>query len=203
MMALRHPEMGDVRMTIRITSDDPDQQVADTIALMKQYAIEDASTQEIKSDAFRACGFLADSLAPASRCAALWQWVKNKIQFRQDAQLSAPIEKAGIADFPVVEVLVRPLDISRGAKQGDCDDFSMYLASLLTACGIPCSFVTVAADSQQPGLFSHVYIAAYPNGQRIPLDSSHGQAPGWEVPTFTRRKEWPVTKPLADFGGWA
>lgn len=197
MMAVRHPELGDVQMSATMLPDDPDGQVAATIDAMRAYAIADAGTADIHRDVMTAC---AGATGPAEWCAALWQWVKGKIQFKEDRSLSAPIEKAGLAKHPVVEVLVRPIDISRGAPYGDCDDFSMYLASLLTARGIPCSFVTVAADSQQPENYSHVYIAAYPNGQRIPLDSSHGKYPGWEVPRFTRRTEWPVTEVA---GGWA
>jgi hypothetical protein len=204
MMAVCHPEMGNVHMSIAQIGDDPDTQVENTIAYMRQYAIEDAATPEIRIDVSRACKPLGSQYDPEARCAALWRWVKNKIQFKQDRDLSAPLERAGLARHPVVEVLVRPIDISRGASAGDCDDFSMYLASLLTASGIPCSFVTVAADPHQPENFSHVYIAAYPNGRRIPLDSSHGEAPGWEVPYPSRIEEWPVTRPLdATKGIWA
>lgn len=205
MMLVRHPSMGDVHVTVKVTSDDPDEQVKDTIGLMTQYALEDASTIDIRRDAARACNVLGLDSSPESRCASLWQWVKNKIRFQEDQHLAAPLERAGLSakDYPVVEVLVRPVDISRGAQNGDCDDFSMYLASLLTAAAIPCSFVTVAADSHQPQNFSHVYVAAYPNGNRIPLDASHGQAPGWEVPRYTRRQEWPVTT-VGEYGGcWA
>lgn len=197
MMAVRHPEMGDVHMATMEIPDDPDGQVAATIDAMRAYAIADANTTDIHRDVANAC---RESVGQIERCAALWRWVKQKIRFKEDRSLSAPIERAGLARHPVVEVLVRPIDISRGAPYGDCDDFSMYLASLLTACGIPCSFVTVAADSRQPENYSHVYVAAYPNGQRVPLDSSHGEYPGWEVPRYTRRTEWPVASEL---GGWA
>ena len=46
------------------------------------------------------------------------------------------------------------------APAGDCDDFSMLTAALLEASGIPWEFVTVAADRDSPGRFSHVYVRA-------------------------------------------
>jgi hypothetical protein len=69
----------------------------------------------------------------------------------------------------------------------------MYGAAHLMARGVPCSFVTVAADDSDPSMYSHVYLAAYPNGQRVPIDLSHGHYPGWEtVNRFGKRKEWPI-----------
>lgn len=200
MIAITHPSMGDVRMSITVTSDDPDRQVADTIALMRQYAIEDSYSAPIKKDLWKLG--LSTRHSQHAICDALWRYVKGKIHFTQDHELAAPIAAAGINKDPIVEVLVRPADIANGATQGDCDDYSMYLASLLTACGIPCSFATVAADESNPKNFSHVYVIAYPDGQRYPLDSSHGKYPGWEAPDTYRMKEWPVTMAAHVPGGW-
>ncbi len=84
--------------------------------------------------------------------------------------------------------------IRSGAKhKEDCDGFTSYLAALLIALGVPCSFATVAAHKEDPSIYSHVYVVAYPNGQRVPLDSSHGEYPGWEAPNeFNKFREWPV-----------
>jgi hypothetical protein len=71
----------------------------------------------------------------------------------------------------------------------------MLIAALLTAKNIRCRFVTVAADpSDGYQSFSHVYVAAYAEGRRMPLDASHGSWPGWEVPlkAVGRIREWPV-----------
>ena len=83
---------------------------------------------------------------------------------------------------------------------GDCDDFSMYLAALLTANGIACSFITVAADGHAPDQYSHVYVVAYPDGERVACDASHGKYPGWEVPNaFGKIREWECAD---NGGGW-
>jgi hypothetical protein len=75
----------------------------------------------------------------------------------------------------------------------DCDGFAMYTAALLQAHGIRSSFVTVAADPEQPDRFSHVYVVAYTSdGERIAMDTSHGPYPGWEVGRYSRIEEWPV-----------
>jgi hypothetical protein len=70
----------------------------------------------------------------------------------------------------------------------------MYVAALLAAAGIPCAFVTVAADPLDPAHFTHVYVAAYPApGVRVAMDASHGDYAGWECPNrYGRRVEWPL-----------
>jgi hypothetical protein len=56
-------------------------------------------------------------------------------------------------------------------------------------------FATLAAspDSQD---YSHVYVVVRDHqGNRIPLDASHGGYPGWEAPEAgrgMRYREWPV-----------
>jgi hypothetical protein len=106
----------------------------------------------------------------------------------------------------VVEVLIRPRDQSqlialKGIGLEDCDGFVMYAACLLLILGIPCSLVIVNADRKRPDEFSHVYLAAYPEGfgkRRIPLDFSHGDYPGWECPNLGRREEMPVQVTLPE-----
>jgi hypothetical protein len=95
--------------------------------------------------------------------------------------------------------------VGMGNATGDCDDFSMYLAGILTVYGIPTAFCTVAASNKAPDQYSHVYVVAYPrNAQgsrgRVALDASHGEFAGWEVPNvFGKLKEWPV----ATVGHWS
>jgi hypothetical protein len=58
---------------------------------------------------------------------------------------------------------------------------------------VKAKFVTVAADPRMPGQWSHVYVVAYLGGKRVPLDTSHGDYPGWEASEYvTRRQEWDV-----------
>lgn len=188
---------GPVEYSAALTSDDPDQQVADSIGIMRGLVLRDCHSPEIHQDLRSATN--DDGMPdPIATCDAIWAYTKSKITFAEDRDTAQPL---GIdsASTPVVETFVPPAWMSRicsdGSCQrtGDCDDFSMYAAALLTAAGIPAKFATVAADSQAPDQYSHVYVVAYPNGQRYPLDCSHGHAPGWEVPNvYGKRCEWDV-----------
>lgn len=197
---LYHPQLGQtVNYEVTQIPDGGDEQTAAVIALMVRYAVEDAASKEIQQEASRALAEQA-GLPPVE--AVFWH-VKRSLRFVRDEQTAIPFQ-ALYAD-PVVETLIRPRDVvtfcaTQGdgcVRQGDCDDFSAYTASLLLALGIPCKFVTVAADSAAPDQFSHVYVAAYPAGQRIALDTSHGDYPGWETKAYKRIQEWGMGSPVA------
>lgn len=184
-----------------MTGDDPDQQVVDTIDLMRRYVQEDYATREVREEAALAAPYGTDPLD------GVFHHVKRMIRFQPD-ELTSNLAEGLSGDIPVVEVLIRPrdmvtfpLDTGGMGRVGDCDDYSMFTAALLKAHGIPCSFATVAADPRMPGQYSHVYVVAYPkDGSRVPLDTSHGAAPGWEVvDNVTRREEWPID---AGLGKW-
>jgi transglutaminase-like putative cysteine protease len=166
---------------------DPDTQVAQTIAVMRQYAVEDAASPAI-TQAARDAVVEAGGGDPV---AAVWGYVRARMRFVQDAVTGAGMQDALPDDL--VEVLIRPRDMHTW-NVGDCDDFVTYGAALLIALGVPVAFATVAADSDAPGMYSHVYLIAYPaGGVRTPLDLSHGQYVGWETPHAYRLREWPVT----------
>jgi hypothetical protein len=215
-----HPDFGArVAFALERMPDDPDgqvrQAVARAICLIRQDATSETIDQlmpdgtkqtianPIKDDALRA----AQGGDPIS---GVWKAIKPFIKFKQDADIAKDLQidpqrkeelerEFGKLGADTVEVFIRPADQSllialKGLGVEDCDGFTMYGACLLTALGIPCSLVTVAAERENPRTFSHIYVAAYPygrKGQRIPLDFSHGPYPGWECPS-ARLKEWPV-----------
>lgn len=187
---VRHPSGAYSTYSIQPIADDPDTQVAQTIAVMRRYAVEDSTSPQIVTQAqaaIRASGGGGDPIA------AVWQYVKARMRFVQDAVTGSPIQDAVGGGDTVVEVLIRPRDMHTW-NQGDCDDFVTYGAALLIALGVPVAFATVAADMQAPEQYTHVYLVAYPvGGVRTPLDLSHGQYVGWEVAPVTRLREWPVT----------
>lgn len=196
---LYHPSYGgDIRYQITELPDDPDEQVAMTIALMSKYATEDSQTQDIKQDA-RMAVVSYPGLEPEQ---AVWRWIKSRVRFQDDEITGRPVHsrllQLGNPNYPVVETLTRPRDLiamnGTGGRVGDCDDYSMYGAALLLALGKPARFVTVAADPSQPDAYSHVYLATEDrDGNRFPLDISHGPYPGWEVQNrFGKRDEWTV-----------
>lgn len=188
-----------LNMEARLTGDDPDGQVADTINLMSEYVRADANSPEVIKEAVAIAPLSSD---PSEVVDGVFWYVKRLISFQHDDVTAAPLAsrlaRMGLADIPVIEVLIRPRDMvtwredtGRG-QVGDCDDYAMLTAALLRAHGISSSFVTAAADPRVPGQYSHVYVVAYPPSGRIALDTSHGAYPGWEVEGATRKEEWAV-----------
>jgi len=192
---MHHPTLGDVRYTITEVPSGGDGQTAAVIGLMTKYVVEDAKHPIVVQDLKQALTARPD-LSP---CEAIYWWVKDRVRFVRDEETVTPWQ-SNTTD-PIVEALIRPVDMiamcenGRGGagcqRVGDCDDFSMYTAALLTAAGIRSAFATVAASGQSTD-FSHVYVVAYPSGIRLPMDTSHGSYPGWETGQATRIQEWPV-----------
>ena len=192
-----HPLFGRVRYSAMDLGNWPDEQVARTIGVMQVRTSEDMQDPGFKA---RAQGIADPALSDFDKIANAYAHTKGALQFQRDEATGA-----GVGDIPpeqVIEVIIRPTDmaqyVDQGIGTGDCDDFSMYLAAILEAVDVPCAFVTVAADGKAPDQYSHVYVAAYPrdengNRVRVPLDASHGQYPGWEVPNqYGKLREWPV-----------
>jgi hypothetical protein len=184
-----HPALGSVKYSTTEVSDDPDTQVAQTIDLMRRYAVEDSRSALVIADAARAWQS-GDPIGDT------WGYIKSRLQFINDEVTAEPLQPSFI--YPIVETLCRPKDMAVAPyPQGDCDDFSMYGAAHLLARGVPCSFATVAANGQDPTAYSHVYLVAYPKtgpyaGKRVPMDLSHGAYPGWEVGNqYGKMREWP------------
>ena len=187
-----HPTMGQVAYRVDPVSSDPDFQVAQTIDMMRRYALEDVSDPYLYMD--------AQASAAPDPITGVWRTVTGRMRFREDEESAEGMPAPENAEL--AEVLIRPRDVARTAGvYGDCDDFSQYTAALLLANGIPCSFCTIAAEPQEPGRYSHVYTVAYvpmSDGSRlrVPMDTSHGpmfgHGPGWESPVAFRRREWPL-----------
>ncbi len=191
----------------RTTSDNPEEQVADTIEMMSAYVRADTSSQEVKDEA---ASVATPDATPQEVIDGVFWHVKRLIRFQADSTTALPLSShlasAGLGDSPVVEVLIRPRDMVTWQKDtgrgqvGDCDDFAMLTAALLKARGVEAKFVTVAADPSMPNQFSHVYVAAYPStGGRVALDTSHGEYPGWETTAYSRKEEWGID---AGLRGW-
>ncbi len=192
-----HSTLGAGRYRVTELGDSPDEQVARTMRRMGELATEDAANPIFQAFAARTFAGIdpADKQAIIERA---FDTVRGAIQFQQDETSGAGLGEWCPADL--VEFIVRPVDMCRyidqGIAIGDCDDFSMLCAALLLTQGIPSKFCTVAADGRAPDQFSHVYCVAYLDGERIPLDASHGSYPGWEVDQerqITRKGEWSST----------
>jgi hypothetical protein len=186
-----HPDIGPAVYSIRALPESSDGQVRSTIKQIIGYIRDDAQSPFIQEEARRCL-----KLGAGDPNKGVWNLLKSSMKFKRDEAIADDLE-ANVPKSDIIEVLIRPIDQwllikMRGLGIGDCDCFHMYGACLLWALGIPCSLVTVSADPERPWEFSHVYLASYWNGERTPLDISHGDYPGWEAPHLGRIKEWRV-----------
>lgn len=187
-----HATLGPGNFRVTELGDNPDLQVARTMRIMGERAAADAADPEFRAHAARVFSGVDSSDTPELINRA-FSHVRSAIRFQRDEDTGAGLGAACPADL--IEFIIRPADMARyvdkGIAIGDCDDFSSYLAALLATQGIDSKFCTVAADDRAPDQFSHVYVTCYLDGERIPLDASHGDYVGWEVPNkWGKRQEW-------------
>jgi len=188
--ALTHPDFDfPVNYSVATLPDGNTDQVVSTIDMMRQFARQDSQSPVLYSSLrdFQEVKNISDP------CQLSWEFAKSLLRFQRDELTGGSI------DPDTVEVLVRPVDAvllykRSGVKSpGDWDCFSMLVAACLLALHVPCSFATVAADSSDPTVWSHVYVVAWPgSARRTPIDASHGPVCGWEVPGVGRYTEWPL-----------
>lgn len=198
-------------------SPDSDTATAQTIEIMAGHvraAARDRLVQETARRALDQFGGLASAgaggtdggirspevTARAIAGAAFW-WCKVYVRFvHHEFIIRQRLGESGhLQGLISPDVLVR-----MNNPEGDCAIFSECVAAFLTALGVPCEFVTVAVNPNEPQIFSHVYLyAVMPDGSRLPLDASHGLYPGWQVPSsdVSRRQVWDASgNPVADRG---
>lgn len=194
-----HPNFGEeISYEFEPLPEDPDSQVAATIERLKRNVHADCEHPLIAAQAERALKLGQGNGLSYAQQAMLgtWRLVKPNIKFRHDEDLANDLRVSDRRKSDVVEVVIRPVDqaqlIERGRGVEDCDGFEGYASCILHHLGVPCSFVTVSAEPEEPRRFTHVYLACYADGERTALDFSHGPYPGWECPNAGRLKEWPV-----------
>jgi transglutaminase-like putative cysteine protease len=90
----------------------------------------------------------------AGEVSAVFRWVRDNIRYVKDPHN--------------LETLHTPQKILEYG-QGDCDDQSILLATLLETIGHPARFVAVGFA---PGTFSHVYVETKIGNRWIPLDAT-------------------------------
>ena len=133
--------------------------------------------------------------------AAAWWWPKLFCKFT----LHDFIIRERLGEVGHLQGLISPEVLVRMDRpEGDCAIFSECIAAFLRVLGVGYEWVTVAVNPREPEIFSHVYLyAILPDGTRIPLDASHGDYPGWQVPSahVSRRQVWDADgNPVADQG---
>jgi hypothetical protein len=193
-MLAYHPDFGQpVAYRFEAMPDDPDAQVRVAVKKVIGFVLADKETPIIQQAAAQAL-----DLGGGDPISGVWKAVKPHIRFRQDYDIAADLQVDDPRKSSIVETFIPPavqamLIQLRGSGIEDCDGFTGYGACLLSALGVPVSMCTVSAERDRPRLFSHVYLVAYWNGMRIPMDLSHGPHPGWECPNLGRMREWVVS----------
>jgi hypothetical protein len=111
-----------------------------------------------------------------SKIRAIYDWITQNFYFVLD-----PVTKEVLMPFPDL--------LQLGA--GDCDEINATaMAVLLGVIGYEPRLVTVAADSENPESFSHVYAEVLLNGNWIPMDAARPGAQIGQAPESWFRREW-------------
>jgi hypothetical protein len=128
---------------------------------------------------------------------AVWGRIRDTVQFREDAE-----QLNTFGWDPSDELLITPERLLTAPNPiGDCDDFSLLVASIFIALGIPVRYVAIAADPTQPDMFTHVYVEIRVNNAWVAFDASHGDYIGWASPGY-RRTVMNVKKGLGSWDPW-
>jgi len=162
----------------------------------------DLIAESVKDPVVQACAayakkrFARGSSDPAAILWGVFWYIKHCVKFRSDEGTMLQVGETGSQDL-----LIAPAVLVRMDKPSeDCDGFTMLGAAMLTILGVPVYITTVATDLDDPRRWSHVFLCANLNGRIVPLDTSHGKAPGWMVPRdrINRFQTWTLDGRPAD-----
>jgi transglutaminase-like putative cysteine protease len=175
-----------------ITTDpfNSDTATADTINVMQQI-VDQYSTNPIVISAVQTAiaGLPQGYSTPYDYARAVFYYVKRRVRLSSDESIIISGLHRTIHPYGDDLLITPDALLSMPFPTGDCDDFSMLTGAMLKAIGIPTKFVTVAANDNEPGVFSHVYLSGY-LPQRTAMDASHGPFFGWEYSKVSRLQEW-------------
>lgn len=101
----------------------------------------------------------------ACEAASLQSWVRDNVRYVQDPR-----------DVELIQEPAKTLEL----MAGDCDDKATLLASMLEAIGHQARFVVIATD--QPGVFSHVYVETKLGTVWVAAETTEPVPFGWEPP---------------------
>jgi transglutaminase-like putative cysteine protease len=168
---------------------DTDLSTQQTIERMIDIARSSSSSPKIRNVVNSCLSDLPDNPTNKDLARKLFYWCKNNVRFVEDEKVLA--QKLGYKDVYQELLIVPDVLLSMPTPMGDCDDYSMLLASLLVCAQIPCCFTAIAVDANQPERFSHVYVTALLDGKWCAMDVPYGNTLGWEKKGF-RRMDWRV-----------
>ena len=136
---------------------------------------------------------------PEAIASSIWWYAKHQLKFVHHEDAIREL----LGERDQLQLLVSPsLVVRMRAPEGDCAVYTMLVGALLQAKGIGFEIITAACDPNRPDEFSHVWArAVLADGSRIPLDASHGEYPGWQVPAAhtLKRQVWDESgRPIKD-----
>ena len=170
-------------------SSDPFQATAQTVRYMCSL-INRSTDPDIITRAWQDAAQRFGGITGGSKAQCAWWYAKTVLTFVHHQQLL----QAWLGKADELQLLIEPAAVLKMRDpKGDCAVYTTLICALLTVAGVGWEIVTVAVDPHQPDIFSHVYPRAIlAEGRRLPLDASHGSAPGWEVPAerVTRKQIW-------------
>ena len=190
-------------------SSDPDTATAQTVGVMIDHinkGAADPGVQRAARQAVEQFAGLGDiGVGPGSVGSAAWWWCKTFLKFRHhEFIIRERIGEAGHLQGLISPEVICAQVAAGETPEGDCAIYSDVVAAFLRVFNVPFEVVTVAVNPDEPEIFSHVFIyEVLENGERLPLDASHGEYPGWQVPSahVSRRQVWDSSgRPVADRG---
>jgi transglutaminase-like putative cysteine protease len=172
---------------------DTDVSTVDTIHKMIAIARTSSSDSSVVHEVNTLLSNLHSNPSKREIARAIYLWIKSHVKFEEDEKILA--SQLGYEDVHQELLISPPVLLSMPKRMGDCDDFSMLAASMLLAAQIPCGFVTIAVDKNEPNRFSHVFVKCYltDEGNAVNFDCSHGTHLGWmyKGPIY-RYLEWKI-----------
>ena len=187
----------------------PDRATAQTIGRMAQLTSESISTPRLDNFARKAALSWRGGPLYGGRpinwddekqlTCSVWCGVNSHLKFQEHSEQI----RALLNERDQLQLLISPdLLLSKRRPSGDCAVYTPLVCAALGTLGIHYEFVTLACDPRDPNLYTHVYArAVLRDGSRIPVDASHGQYCGWEVPRAhqIRKQVWHASgRPIDD-----
>jgi len=188
------PSVAVARTKAADNTDGATRQTVEQMCKLIAESVQDERVQQCAAYAKKR--FARGSSDPAAILWGVFWYIKHCVKFRSDEGTMLQVGETGSQDL-----LIAPAVLVRMDKPSeDCDGFTMLGAAMLTILGVPVYITTVAADLDDPRRWSHVFLCANLNGRIVPLDTSHGKAPGWMVPRdrINRFQAWTLDGRPAD-----
>ena len=172
----------------RMKRRNDDEETAQTIAFMHLLATRDADSATVRNAADQ-CS--RDTSTPLELAQRIFDYARRTVEYRDDSDLRTPFSTPEVI---YDQTLITPAALlSMPRPVGNCVIFSMLVASLCRACGLPTAYRTIAADPASLD-YSHVYVVAQLEpGTFYVLDASNAPAAGWEfdLPKGKKVRTWP------------